>query len=63
MKLFIASDGNRSDAVRELPDIASVSDHEDLIKDNCVLYLVFREGVDRWEPIEIVEIMDEDEDE
>ena len=46
--------------MRELPDIASVADHEALRKDDCVLYLIFRIAQDEWEEIDVMEVMDEE---
>jgi hypothetical protein len=57
MKLFLSKDGTR-----ELPDIASVADHESSIRDDCVLYLVFREGGNSWESIDVMEVMAEEDE-
>ena len=58
MKLFL--DEEKENIMRELPDIASVADHVALTKDDCVLYLIFRIGQDKWEEIDVMELMDEE---
>ena len=58
MKLFL--DEEKENVMRELPDIASVADHEALRKDDCVLYLIFRIAQDEWEEIDVMEVMDEE---
>jgi len=54
MRLFIDDTGTK-----ELPDNASVADY-DSIKDDCILFLVFKDGGDSWEEIDVVQEMDEE---
>lgn len=53
MRLYLSKDPSSP----FLSDISNVSDHQG-IRDNCELYLVFNEGGDVWESIDVQTIDD-----
>lgn len=50
MRLYLQEDGGTL-----LNDVATIADHAS-IKDGSILYLVFREGGDNWEDIDIARV-------
>lgn len=50
MRLYLQEDGGTL-----LNDVATIADHAS-IKDGSILYLVFREGGDNWENIDIARV-------